>query len=125
VLKEVKGLSESVPTTGDARFLKHRTEGMRQKMLEAKQDFVSFLLGLQSMRQQDYSLLAVHEKRGDAYIHLLAEWLNMNELFSEKELSYCPKLRNREFSKAMALLTYVPFCEKVVVPYMIAYVAVK
>lgn len=125
MLKEVKDLSESVPTTGDARFLKHYTEEERQSMLMVKQDFVSFLLGLQNMRQVDYALLAVHEKNGEHYIHLLIEWLYSNQIFSEKELDYCPKLRQASFVDAVNKFLPIPMCDRIIVPYMVAYIVVK
>jgi len=122
---EAKVSYESVPTTGDARFLKHYSEELRQSLLDAKQDFVSFLLGLQSMRLKDYVFLAVHEKRGEEYKHLFIEWIVGNEIFTDKELGYCPKLRNLSFVEAFRQMFFVPLFNKYLISYVIAYMAVK
>lgn len=125
MLKEVKDSSEEVPSVGDAVFFKHYPEELRDSLLGSKQDFVSFLLGLQSMSFKDYALLTVHEKYGREYGFLLFEWLCGNGIFSKKELGYCPKLRKAPFVDAFEQLLRTPLCDKILIPYMIAYQAIK
>lgn len=120
MINEARDLSESVPSTGNARFLKHQPEERREAMLAAKQDFVSFLLGLHNYHFKDYAFMAMHEKNSENYMFLYYEWFHNSALFSKVELSYCPKLRTSGFTKAARSLSGNFF-----VVYAISYIAIK
>jgi hypothetical protein len=124
MLNKPKDSSEAVPSVGDARFLKHYPEELRESMLAAKQEFISFLLGLQSMKQKDYALLAVHEKNSKAYRYLYDEWYFSSGLFTEKELRYAPKLRTPEFLRVLRPMVVPLFADQFVIT-TIAFYAVK
>lgn len=83
--------------SGDMRKLMHYPFEKGLQMLEVKQRFVSFLLSLQNMTPKDYHLFASHAVRAEEYIYLLYEWVLNSSIFSEKELGYCPKLRDPHF----------------------------
>ena len=86
-----------IELSGDMRHLLHYRFEKGLQMLEAKQRFISFLLTLQNMSLVDFHLLDSHTKFGEEYIYLLYEFVLGNPVFSEKELKYCPKLRDPSF----------------------------
>ena len=126
MLNKPRDSSEVLPSVGDARFLKHYSEELRESMLGVKQEFISFLLGLQSMKLKDYALLAVHEKNSEFYRYLYDEWYFGSGLFTEKELQYAPKLREPEFLRALRQSCPVgTMFSKFFVVFVVAFCAVK
>lgn len=110
---------------GDILHLKHYSKEMALSMLESKQIFVSFLLGLQNITLKDYSLLTAHADKAKEFHRLFVEWLLKNKIFSDKELEYCSKLRTPEFFTMFRLVERTPGFESTFFQFMIAYSVTK
>lgn len=110
---------------GDMLHLKHYPCELALSMLESKQIFISFLLGLQNITLKDYSLLTAHADKAKEFHRLFLEWLLKNKIFSDKELEYCFKLRGNEFIRAFTLSKDTPGFEKTFFQFLIAYSVTK
>jgi hypothetical protein len=106
---------------GDMLCLKHHPCEMALSMLESKQVFISFLLGLQNITLKDYSLLTAHADKTKEFLELFIEWQVKNSIFSKKELEYCPKLRSYEFIRMFILAEDTPGFTGVFFQFLIAY----
>lgn len=106
---------------GDMLHLKHYPCEMALSMLESKQIFISFLLGLQNITLKDYSLLTAHSDKAKEFHRLFVEWLLKNKIFSDKELEYCPRFRAPEFLGMARLAELTPGFEKTFFQFLIAY----
>jgi hypothetical protein len=110
---------------GDILHLKHYPCEMALSMLESKQIFISFLLGLQNITLKDYSLLTAHADKAKEFHRLFIEWLLKNKIFSDKELEYCLKLRTPEFLGMFRVVERSPGFESTFFQFMIAYSVTK
>jgi hypothetical protein len=110
---------------GDILHLKHYSCEMALSMLESKQIFISFLLGLQNITLKDYSLLTAHADKAKEFHRLFIEWLLKNKIFSDKELEYCSKLRTPAFFTMFRLVERTPGFESTFFQFLIAYSVTK
>lgn len=107
------------------RYFEHYPHEEALLMLENKQTFVSFLLGLQKKSPKDYSFLTGHAKKAKAFIALFTEWLIGNPVFLKKELGYCPELRTPEFKKVFLFNKQVPGFTSIFLQYLVAHIMVQ
>lgn len=77
------------------RFLSDYKPMTATALLQAKQAFVSFLVGLENASPKDFNVLMTHHlDKSKEFSHLLHEWFLGNQIFSERELNYCGRLRD-------------------------------
>lgn len=105
----------------DMKRLKHYNNDVALRMLQAKESFISFLVGLQGATAKDYHILAVNEDKSEEFMYLLYEWLMDSPIFTQKELTYCKKLRDFKFQKLLGNLGGDKSIERYILPYIIAY----
>ena len=107
------------------RYFEHYPYEEALSMLESKQIFVSFLLGLQKKSPKDYSFLTVHEKKAATVVSLFTEWLIGNPFFLKKELEYCPELRTPKFKKVFLFNKQVPGFAASFLQFLVAHMMVQ
>jgi len=107
LLEFLKGKGK-VELLGSMMYFKHYSHTIALSLVENKQAFLSFLLSLQNMTPKDYSLITIHQKESREFHKLFIEWMLKNPIFSQKELSYCPKLRTHEFMRMFIVAHEVP-----------------